>query len=56
MTREPNLVVIGLGANLGDRRATIEAAIGAISDLPGVATCVGVGIAVIGMIAERATK
>ena len=31
------LAVIGLGSNLGDRRATIEAAVGAIAELPGVA-------------------
>ncbi len=30
------LAVIGLGSNLGDRRATIEAAVGAIAQLPGV--------------------
>src|SRR5262245_55073607 len=33
---DPPITVIGLGSNLGDRRATIEAAIDAISNLPGV--------------------
>ncbi len=33
---EGALVVIGLGANLGDAPATIDAAMGAIGDLPGV--------------------
>ena len=33
---DPPITVIGLGSNLGDRRATIEAAIDAISKLPGV--------------------
>src|SRR5262245_25077744 len=33
---KPPLTVIGIGANLGDRRATIEAAIEAIAGLPGV--------------------
>jgi 2-amino-4-hydroxy-6-hydroxymethyldihydropteridine diphosphokinase len=33
---EPPLTVIGIGSNLGDRRATIEAAIEAIARLPGV--------------------
>jgi 2-amino-4-hydroxy-6-hydroxymethyldihydropteridine diphosphokinase len=34
---EPPLAVIGIGSNLGDRRATLEAAIAAIESLPGVA-------------------
>jgi len=33
---DPPLAVIGLGANLGDRRGAIEAAIEAIAELPGV--------------------
>jgi 2-amino-4-hydroxy-6-hydroxymethyldihydropteridine diphosphokinase len=33
---DPPITVIGLGSNLGDRRATIEAAIDAIAKLPGV--------------------
>src|SRR6266550_2803943 len=33
---EPPLAVLGIGSNLGDRRATIEAAIDAIAGLPGV--------------------
>jgi 2-amino-4-hydroxy-6-hydroxymethyldihydropteridine diphosphokinase len=33
---EPSLAVIGLGSNLGDRRATIDAAIEAIASLPDV--------------------
>jgi 2-amino-4-hydroxy-6-hydroxymethyldihydropteridine diphosphokinase len=32
----PRLAVIGIGSNLGDRRATIEAAIEAIAALPGL--------------------
>jgi 2-amino-4-hydroxy-6-hydroxymethyldihydropteridine diphosphokinase len=35
MMERPRDVVIALGANLGDRRATIDAAIVAISSLPG---------------------
>jgi 2-amino-4-hydroxy-6-hydroxymethyldihydropteridine diphosphokinase len=33
---EPRLTVIGLGSNLGDSRATLEAAMGAIAALAGV--------------------
>jgi 2-amino-4-hydroxy-6-hydroxymethyldihydropteridine diphosphokinase len=33
---EPPLVVIGIGSNVGDRRATVVAAMEAIGELPGV--------------------
>jgi 2-amino-4-hydroxy-6-hydroxymethyldihydropteridine diphosphokinase len=36
LSPEPPIAVVGVGSNLGDRRATIERAIAAIASLPGV--------------------